>query len=121
MTLTNSETQLLLLHNPRCSKSRAVHAILTEGGHVFTERLYLEDPLSRSELDELRTLLGRPAAEWIRSGEGAYAERGLGAGSSEAEVLDAIAARPELLERPILIGAGRAAVGRPPEAVRELL
>jgi hypothetical protein len=60
VALTDGDT-LLLLHNPRCSKSRAVRALLEERGVAFRERRYLEQPLNREELDELRRRLGRPA------------------------------------------------------------
>ena len=63
---------MLVLHNPRCSKSRATLLLLEERGIEFEERRYLEDPLSRSELDELRTRLDRKAVDWVRRGEAAW-------------------------------------------------
>jgi arsenate reductase len=120
MRLPDDDT-LVLLHNPRCSKSRAVHALLTERGVAFTERRYLEDPLSRTELASLRERLGRAPSEWVRSGEAAFTAAGLGASSSEAEILDAMAVHPILIERPILVRGARAVVGRPPETVLQLL
>jgi arsenate reductase len=111
----------ILLHNPRCSKSRAARALLEERGLAFRERRYLEDPLSRAELEALRRRLGRPVAEWIRRGEPAYAAAGLGEASSEAELLDAIAAAPILLERPIFIRGDRALVARPPTLLLDLV
>jgi arsenate reductase len=107
-------SQPILLHNPRCSKSRAARALLEERGVAFRERRYLEEPLSRTELEDLRRRLGRPVAEWIRRGEPAWAEAGLSDASSEAELLDAIAAFPALLERPIFIHGDRALLARPP-------
>ena len=59
---------LLLLHNPRCSKSRAAKALLEARGARFELRLYLEGPLSKAELAELRRSLGRPARDWVRRG-----------------------------------------------------
>ena len=112
---------LVLLHNPRCSKSRAAHALLTERGVAFAERRYLEDPLGRAELATLRERLGRPPSEWVRSGEDAFAASGFGPGASESALLDAMAAHPILIERPILVRGARAVVGRPPERVLELL
>jgi arsenate reductase len=112
---------LLLLHNPRCSKSRAAKGLLEARGARFEVRLYLEAPLSKAELDELRRRLGRPAREWVRRGEPAFAAAGLGKDSDDPAVLAAIAAHPELLERPILVRGDRAVVGRPPEQVLELL
>lgn len=112
---------LVLIHNPRCSKSRAAKALLEERGAEFQLRLYLESPLSRLELAELRRQLGRPACEWVRRGEPAFAAAGLAAESDDRSVLDAIAKHPELLERPILVRGERAVVGRPPEQILSLL
>lgn len=111
----------VLLHNPRCSKSRAARALLEERGVAFLERRYLEEPLSRSELDALRGALGRPVREWVRSGEAAFAEAGVSLDDGDAALLAAVAEHPILLERPILVRDGRAVVGRPPERVLELL
>jgi arsenate reductase len=120
VALPNDES-LLLIHNPRCSKSRGAKGLLEERGVPFELRLYLEAPLSRAELGELRRRLGRPAREWVRRGEPAFAAAGLGPESDDAAVLAAIAQHPELLERPILVSGDRAVVGRPPEKVLELL
>jgi arsenate reductase len=118
---TSKNVPATLLHNPRCSKSRAAKALLEERGVAFTVRLYLEEPLSRAELADLARRLGRPAREWVRRGEPAFAAAGLGPASGDAAVLDAIAAHPELLERPIGVLGERAVLGRPPERILELL
>lgn len=120
MALRDDDT-LVLLHNPRCSKSRAARALLEERGVAFEERRYLDDPLSREELAELCQRLDRPAREWLRRGEDAYREAGLDADASDAAVLAAMAAHPILIERPIAVRGRRAVVGRPPENVLELL
>ena len=113
--------ELVLLHNPRCSKSRSAKAFLVQRGAAFREHHYLEQPLSRAQLSELARRLGRPAQEWVRDGEDAYAEAGLDQSSSQDQILDAMARFPILLERPILIRGAQAIVGRPPEKVLELL
>jgi len=119
--LPASDAELILLHNPRCSKSRAAKALLEERSIAFTERRYLEEPLSLDELRDLARRLGRPAAEWVRRGEDAFAAAGLDAGSGDDAILRAIAAHPILLERPILVRGARAVVGRPPERVLDAL
>jgi len=118
VSLTDHET--LLLHNPNCSKSRAAKAWLEEAGHPFTERLYLKDELSTAELAELRELLGKPAREWVRSGQGEYAKAGLSMNSSDVEHYAAMIAAPILIERPIVVHGGAAAIGRPLQKVMEL-
>ncbi len=116
-----SSDPIVLLHNPRCSKSRAAKVILEESGAEYEERLYLEKPLSRNELAALRTKLGRPVIEWTRKGEKAFKEAGLSPDDAEVKLLDAMAAAPTLMERPIAIRGDRAVVGRPPEDIERLL
>lgn len=121
MSLTPRTGDLLLLHNPKCSKSRQLKAALDERGASYDERRYLDEPLSRRDLGALAKLLGVGAHNMIRKKEAEYAEAGLGADSSDAAVLDAVAQYPRLLERPVLIRGERAAIGRPTEAALELL
>ncbi len=118
MSLTDNNP--LLLHNPNCSKSRAAKGWLEQQGIEFTERLYLEDKLNREQLLELRGLLGAPMRECVRSGESAFAQAGLSANSSDAEFAAAIESHPILLERPIVVHSGRAAIGRPLSKIMEL-
>jgi len=120
--LTRSDEELLLLHNPRCSKSRAARALLEERGVSFRERRYLEEPLSIDELRELAASLARPARDWARRGEPDWQAAGLAdEAETDDQILAAMAAHPILIERPILVRGPRAVIGRPPERVLDLL
>lgn len=119
--LPRADGELLLLHNPRCSKSRAALALLEERGVPCSVRRYLEEPLSREELDDLRRRLERPAGQWARVREEPVREAGLDAGADDDAWLELMAREPAVMERPILVGARRAVVGRPTEALLELL
>ena len=121
MTLPQSDDQILLIHNPRCSKSRAALALLQESGRPFQERRYLDEPLALGELEDLQRRLGKSPAEWLRAREAAAAEAGISAASDDAAILAAMAAHPILIERPIVVRGSRAVVGRPPEDVGQLL
>ena len=121
MDLPKNDDEILLLHNPRCSKSRATKAILDEAGAAYRARLYLEQPLSVEELRDVGRRLGKRPGEWIRAKEGAYGDAGLSDASTADEVTAAVAGSPVLMERPIVIRGERAVIGRPPEAVSELL
>ncbi|MBW2272743.1 MAG: arsenate reductase (glutaredoxin) [Deltaproteobacteria bacterium] len=121
MSLPQSDDETLLLHNPRCSKSRATLVLLQERGAPFSERCYLDEPLSVGELKDLQTRLGRAPSEWVRGGEAAFEEAGLSKDSSDDDLIAAMAREPILMERPIVVRGGRAVVGRPPEAVLEIL
>jgi arsenate reductase len=121
LTLPNSNEEILLLHNPSCSKSRATLALLEERGIAFETRLYLENPLGQDELADLGQRLGKSALEFTRTGQAEFKDANLSASSSVDEIFTAMATSPILLERPILIRGTRAAIGRPPEDVLKLL
>lgn len=108
-------------HNARCSKSRSACALLQEKGVALDIVEYLKTPPSRAELAELVRKLGVPAESIVRTGEDIYKSDYKGRQLSEDEWLDALAAHPILIERPIVVRGERAVVGRPPEKVLELL
>jgi arsenate reductase len=114
---------LTLWHNQRCSKSRGAKEILTDAGVEFEERRYLEAPPTAQELDAVLTALGKEPWEIARMGEDVAKELGLKDLPHERDRwIEVMAANPVLIERPILVTSdGRAVVGRPPEAVLELL
>ena len=112
---------VILWFNPNCSKCRGAKDIL-EGEQVTCEIIrYLQDAPSRVELERVMGLLGiDDPREMMRTGESVYKELGLKDVEGDA-LLDAMAAHPILIERPIVIRGDRAVIGRPPERVRELL
>lgn len=116
-----SDDSILLLHNPKCSKSRATLALLEENGASFETRLYLEDPLGEDELRDLGKRLGKAAVEYARTKQAEFADAGLTRDSSEDEIFSAMVKAPILMERPVVIRGARAAIGRPPEDVLALL
>lgn len=111
-----------ILHNPRCSKSRATLQLLQERGIEPEIVLYLENPPSTDELKFILEQLGRQPRELMRTGEAEYRQLGLDdEGLSEAELIEAMVSTPRLIERPIVIANGKAAVGRPPDSVLAIL
>ena len=107
-----------LWHNPRCSKSR--QALLEERGAAVVIRRYLDDAPSEAELRAVAEALGVGPRDMIRRGEAAYRELGLKDASEDA-LFAAMAAHPKLIERPVFLKDGRAALGRPPEQVLDIL
>lgn len=111
-----------IFHNPRCSKSRATLALLQEQGIEPEIRLYLESPPDADELRSILKKLGKTPRELMRKGEAEYREQGLKDESlSDDELIQAMVKTPKLIERPIVVTQGRAAIGRPPESVLEIL
>ena len=111
-----------IYHNPRCSKSRATLALLQERGIEPRVVPYLEQPPDIGQLRELLRMLGLPPRELMRRGERVYREQGLDDEAVDDEqLLRAIVAHPILMERPVVVRDGRAAIGRPPERVLDIL
>jgi arsenate reductase len=107
-----------IYHNPRCSKSRQTLELLEEKGIKPEIIEYLLSPPSADELKNILNILGISARELMRKKEAAYQENGLDDGNlSEDELVDAIIKNPILIERPIVVSKGKAAIGRPPENV----
>lgn len=107
--------------NPACSNCRTAQAILEERGVDADYVRYLDKAPSREELERVLRLLGSDDPRtMIREKEPIYAELGL-ADAGRDELLDAMAAHPVLIQRPIVIRGDRAVIARPPDRLLELL
>jgi len=110
-----------IYHNPRCSKSRQALQLLEERGEQPRVVEYLKHPPDRATLSHILDLLGLEPRALMRTKEAEYREQGLDDPSlSREQLIDAMIATPKLIERPIVIKDGKAALGRPPEKVLEL-
>jgi arsenate reductase len=108
-------------HNPRCSKSREALAILEGTPGVDVEVIeYLKTPPSRADLAAAYARGGISPRDAYRKGEDVAKELKLSGASNEA-ILDAMAANPILIERPLVLTDKGVVIGRPPEKVREIL
>ena len=108
-------------HNPRCSKSRTTMALLQENGVDPEVRLYLQNAPTETEIRAALDALNLPAVDLVRRGEDAFRATGLTKESSPDELIAAMVANPKLIERPVVFAKGKAAIGRPPEAVLDIL
>ncbi|WP_417658149.1 arsenate reductase (glutaredoxin) [Pseudidiomarina sp.] len=111
-----------IYHNPRCSKSRQTLQLLEQHNIQPTIVEYLKSPPSLTELQTLVKQLGFVSArELIRSKEEAYKALDLANETDESELLQAMVDNPKLIERPIVVVGDQARLGRPPEAVLEII
>ncbi len=110
-----------IYHNPRCSKSRATLALLEQHNLDVDVVEYLKTPPSADELRNLLDKLGLDARDIVRGNEPEFKSSGVSLDASEAELLALIGEHPKLLQRPIVEVGRRARIGRPPEAVLDLL
>ncbi len=106
--------------NPKCSKCRGAKELLEERGVDTEYYRYLDEAPTRAQLEDVLGKLGTDDPRTIvRTGEDAYTALGL-AGADRDALLDAMAAHPILIERPIVIKGERAVVARPPEKLLDL-
>ena len=111
----------ILYHNPNCSKSRQTLDLMKEKGITAEIVEYLKTPPSAEEIADICTKLGIEPTSIIRTKEAQ--ELGLNpADNKDAKEWFAILNKqPVLLERPILVYNGKAAVGRPPENILNII
>ena len=110
----------MIWHNPRCSKSRQTLGILEEQGVEAEVVKYLEETPSSEEIKAVLKKLNISARELMRTKEDEYKTLGLKDETDEQKLIEAMAAHPKLIERPIVIKGDKAVLGRPPEKVLEL-
>ncbi|MCB1802053.1 MAG: arsenate reductase (glutaredoxin) [Gammaproteobacteria bacterium] len=113
---------LSIYHNPRCSKSRQTLQLLEQQGAEPEVIEYLKTPPDAKTLKRLLKMLGLAPRELMRTKEPEYKASGADDASlSDAQLIDLMVANPKLIERPIVVKDGKAALGRPPERVLEIL
>ncbi len=111
----------VLLHNPRCTKSRQAKQFLEDKGEQFEVREYLKDPLNYKEMEEVIQKLGITPMELIRTNEKIWKENYKGKDLTDSELIQLMVDEPKLMQRPIYIKGDQAVVGRPTEKLEELL
>jgi arsenate reductase len=116
-------SELKILHNPRCSKSRQTLQLLEDKGLSPEIIEYLNTPLNQEELSLIIQQLDLDSARGLmRKGESEYKTQNLADSTlSETQLIHAMVKTPKLIERPIVLFNGKAAIGRPPEAVLDIL
>lgn len=108
-------------HNPRCSKSRQTLDLVREKGIEPEIVEYLKTPPSAAEIKAVLKKLGIGARALMRTKEAVYKDLGLAAVEDEEALIAAMVEHPVLIERPVVLKDGKAALGRPPESVLEIL
>ncbi len=110
-----------IYHNPRCRKSRETLALLEAKGEKPAIILYLETPPTEKELKAILKKLKLKPEQLLRKGEPIFKEKFKGKTLTDAQWIKAMIDHPKLIERPIVIKGTKAALGRPPEQVLDIL
>jgi len=113
---------ITIYHNPKCSKSRQTLKLLQEQGINPVTIEYLKNPPTVEKLKEILSLLGVSPRDLMRKKEDEYKELGLASSKlSDEDLIHFMVKNPILIERPIVLANGKAALGRPPEQVLNIL
>lgn len=113
---------ITIWHNPRCGTSRKTLDLLRARGIEPSIVEYLKNPPSAAEIERVARLMGKPVRHFLRVKEPLAREEGLlDPATGDGEIVAAMVRHPILIERPIVIADRRAALGRPPESVLEIV
>ena len=111
-----------IFHNPRCSKSRQTLSLIQEKNIDINIIEYLKTPPDISQLKQILKKLGYEPRQLMRKSEQIYKDLDLGNENKTTEdLVIAMAQNPILIERPIVLSGEKAAIGRPPESVLNIL
>jgi arsenate reductase len=113
-------SELIIYHNPRCSKSRQALSILKESGADPRVVEYLKDVPDQAEMKEILAKLNLRPVDILRKGEQVFKEKFRHADFTDEEWIEVMREYPKLIERPIVIKGNKAVIGRPPEKVLDL-
>lgn len=109
-------------HNPDCGTSRNTLAMIRAAGIEPTVVEYLKAPPTRDGLAKAIADAGLSSREAAREKGTPFAELGLGAaGVTDEAILDAMLAKPILINRPFVFTSRGVRLCRPSEVVLEIL
>jgi len=114
--------EVIIYHNPRCSKSRHTLELITKNNITPVIVDYQKNPPTHQQLDSILRGLDKEPRELMRIKEAEYAELNLDNPElSRDQLINAMISTPKLIERPIVVAGDEIAIGRPPEAVLAIL
>ena len=119
----NADADVMIFHNPSCSKSRGALEILQERGVDADVVKYLDTPPDRKTLERILDALDDEPIALVRTGDPKFKAAGLSKDDvkTRKQVVDVLLAHPEVMERPVVFVGDRAVIARPSERVLELL
>lgn len=114
--------EVIIYHNPRCSKSRKTLELITENNITPVIIDYQKNPPTHQQLDSILRGLDKEPRELMRTKEAQYTELNLdNTELSRDQLIEAMITTPKLIERPIVVAGDEIVIGRPPEAVLAIL
>ena len=119
--LCKKENMITIYHNPRCTKSREGLCEIENLNQPFEIRKYLDEPFTKSELEDVIKKLNIKPIELVRTKESIWIENYKGKDLSDTQIIEAMLQNPKLIERPIVVNGDKAVIARPKEKINEIL
>ena len=113
---------ITVYQKPTCTTCRQVYNALREAQVDFKAVDYYTDPIPRPKLEALIRKMGITPRELLRTKEPAYRTLGLSdPAATDAQLIEAMVAHPDLMQRPIVEKGNRAILARPAARLQEIL
>ena len=112
---------ITIYHNPRCTKSREGLCEIENLNQPFEIRKYLDEPFTKSELEDVIKKLNIKPIELVRTKESIWIENYKGKDLTDNQIIEAMLQNPKLIERPIIVNGNKAVIARPKEKINEIL
>ncbi|CAM3908510.1 arsenate reductase (glutaredoxin) [Janibacter anophelis] len=111
-------SDVTVLHNPKCSTSRAAIETVDAAGVQAEVVQYLKEPLDEAALRELIGKLEDEPTDLVRR-DSFFKEQGLTDAdvATVEQVVAVLVEHPRLMQRPVVIKGDRAIIGRPKDRV----
>ena len=119
--LCKKENMITIYHNPRCTKSREGLCEIENLNQPFEIRKYLDEPFTKSELEDVIKKLNIKPIELVRTKESIWIENYKGKDLTDNQIIEAMLQNPKLIERPIIVNGNKAVIARPKEKINEIL
>jgi arsenate reductase len=113
--------EVVVFHNPSCSKSRGAVSLLQERGidaHVVE---YLKAPPTRADLERILDAIDEPPGALVRVDDDKFKALGVAKPTTREAVVALLLEHPQVMQRPVVFVGERAVIARPSEKVLELL
>lgn len=110
-----------IYHNPKCSKSREGLCELEASNQPFQIVKYLDNSITKDELNDLLKKLNYKPLELVRTKEKIWIENYKGKNLSDDDIIEIMIHNPKLIERPIIVNGNKAIVARPKEKIKEII
>ena len=113
--------EVIVYHNPNCSKSRETLDLIAQQGIAAKIIRYLETPMDEVQLKAVLKKLNMNARQLLREGDASKELNLEDPSLNEDKLINVMVQHPELIQRPIVVVGKHAVIGRPAKNILTIL